>query len=433
MHVTFGGIGPARINIPYAALLRIYLSYFPNIVHIRLSGIAGGPSAELVDVCLERVTSLDVDFSSHWAPIPSDLPSGDCYTRRNMLTHFRYGTHTFRAVLSSREFWSIKDEYAMEARCLARFVCDMHTTVESLCLPMETAPLFQMQDLEWPRIRSFSLYGRYDLLSPRGDSALPAVLSRMPSLRTLHVQAKQHRTLTRAPTLGRAPGVLTEMAELRSLTLAYPDPEDALFGMRAPNLTRLSLRDEPRRYLEPWDPDYASVYCPLLRASECLYVLRKFATPALESLELVYEADRWEDDLVRHLSSHYPRLVRLELHRYRAQDDHEDVPYRSIVTAVSSITSLQSLHLNLGCREMPPVRCDDVNKCKTWARLRDALAEEILALMRRCPRLEYVALLDPRYQCCTWVGYRFPWSPGPSIDLDEDLLRADSNWLPYRR
>ena len=250
--------------------------------------------------------------------------------RRNSLTHFRYGTHTFRERLSTRITWDFRDEYDMESRSLARLIRDMHTTAESLSLPMETAPLSFMQDLEWPRIRCFSLYGRYEFLSPDSQPRLPAVLSRMSSLRMLHVQARQHPALTflRAPILGRSPRVSAEMMELRSLTLAYPDPEDAIFHLKTPHLTRLSLRDEPRRYLDPQDANYAAIYCPLLKASECLSILRKFATPSLESLELVYEADHGESDLLRHLSS-YPRLVRVELHRYRADNDQTDVPYVS--------------------------------------------------------------------------------------------------------
>ncbi|KAI0327535.1 hypothetical protein GY45DRAFT_1327542 [Cubamyces sp. BRFM 1775] len=410
--VTYYGMGRVRITTPYATSLRTYLNVLPNVVHIRLLGIYGGPSADLMNLCLEKASSLDIEFSSHWTPMPSDLPSGEHYTSRNSLTHFQYDTNTFRELLSVRIPWGFRAEYAMETRSLARLVFDMHITAESLSLPMETAPLSLMQDLEWSRIRCFSLYGRYELLSPPGVSSLPAVLSRMSSLRILHVQARQHPTLTRAPILGRSPHVLTEMMELRSLTLAYPDPEDAIFRVNAPFLTCLSLRDEPRRYLEPQDPDYAAVYCPLLKASECLYILRKFATPALESLELVYEADDGETDLLRHLSSHYSRLARLELHRYQARNDKNDVPYTSITTVLTSITPLKSLHLNLGTREMPPVRCNDFELCKAWAYARDARAQEILTIMRRCPNLEYVAMLDPRYQCCTWVEYRPTWYPG---------------------
>ncbi|KAI0664147.1 hypothetical protein C8Q70DRAFT_945693 [Cubamyces menziesii] len=428
--VTYYGVGSVEVTAPYAASLRTYLNYLPNVTHIRLLGKAGGPAAELVDLCLEKATSLDIDFSSHWAPIPSNLPSGEHYMRRNSLTHFRYGTHTFRERLSTRITWDFRDEYDMESRSLARLIRDMHTTAESLSLPMETAPLSFMQDLEWPRIRCFSLYGRYEFLSPDSQPRLPAVLSRMSSLRTLHVQARQHPAFLRAPILGRSPPVSIEMTELRSLTLAYPDPEDAIFDLKTPHLTRLSLRDEPRHYLDPPYASYAAIYCPLLRASECLYILRKFATPSLESLELVYEADHGESDLLRHLSS-YPRLVRVELHRYRADNDQTDVPYIAVATILSSITSLQSLHLNLNFREMPPVRCVDPDICRPWPILRDMRAQEILTIMQRCPKLEYVALLDPRYQCCTWVEYRPQWYPGASIDIYEDLLRADSDWLPY--
>ena len=53
-------------------------------------------------------------------------------------------------------------------------------------------------------------------------------------------------------------------------------------------------------------------------------------TPALASLELVYKADIAEDALLRHLSSAYPSLARLELHRYRECGDAV-VPYVSML------------------------------------------------------------------------------------------------------
>ncbi|KAI0330008.1 hypothetical protein GY45DRAFT_793506 [Cubamyces sp. BRFM 1775] len=99
--VTYYGIGPTRrITTPYATSLHTYLNHLPNVVHIRLLGIDGGPSAELMNLCLEKAISLDIDVSSRWLPIPSDLPSGEHYTSRNSLTHFHYGTHTSRELLN---------------------------------------------------------------------------------------------------------------------------------------------------------------------------------------------------------------------------------------------------------------------------------------------------------------------------------------------
>ncbi|KAI0331604.1 hypothetical protein GY45DRAFT_1336135 [Cubamyces sp. BRFM 1775] len=115
--------------------------------------------------------------------------------------------------------------------------------------------------------------------------------------------------------------------------------------------------------------------------------------PLLSSLELVYEADAGEAELLRYMSTAYPYLAQLELHRYRASEDDRD-PY------------------------IPPVHCNNEEKYDSWSEFLDNQAQEVLTIMRTCPHFEYVAFLDPRRQFCTWIEYRPEWYPGSKVDVD---------------
>ncbi|KAI0664093.1 hypothetical protein C8Q70DRAFT_945373 [Cubamyces menziesii] len=334
-----------------------YLGFFPNLKHVRFEGMPEGISPSIMDICLEKVTSLDVAYEARWkATTPINQTLRTPYSVVNQLSHFSLASHCFRELVSHLGRVDLEAEYALESRCLAKLVCDMHSTAELLSLPMETAPLRQMLELPWPRIRSFALHGRHLTLDQA--SALPAVLSHMPSLRTLRVQAAQPSSLSRNPILGISCTTLAvELRELRSLTVAYPNPDDPIFSLKTPHLTHLSLRDEPRYYFHLRNTELipSSIAAPILKASECLTILRKKDVPLLTSLEVVYEADAEEDELLRHISSAYPNLAQLELHRYRASDcdcsDDRD-PY------VSDTSPLQYL-LTSGSA-VPPQRviCD---------------------------------------------------------------------------
>ena len=269
------------------------------------------------------MTSLDIDYSARWRST-SEMDQTPIYTSRNLLRHFSLKTHCFRELLSSLRRYDLEAEYKVESRYLAQLVCGMHKTAESVSIPMETAPLLRMAELSWPRIQTLALHGRY--ITPGQPALLQSVLTRMPSLRSLRVQVAQLPAFSRPRILN--PLVSLDLAELRSLTIAYPDPDDAIFSLKTPHLTHLSLRDEPRYYFYLRNRDFlpSSAVAPILGASECLAILQRMDVPLLSSLELVYEADAGEHELLHHVSTSYPDLAQLELHRYRA-NDIDVVPY----------------------------------------------------------------------------------------------------------
>ena len=154
----------------------------------------------------------------------------------------------------------------------------MNTTATSLTLPIETVPLREMSTMPWPQLRHLRLRGRF--LDGSQSTALQAFLPSLPSLETLSVQAARSKHLARPRLLARPSALDVHHASsstapshnpsassglsaativerpstpppmlrtLRSLTIAYPNPEDAVFSINA-KLTHLSLCDCPRFY-----------------------------------------------------------------------------------------------------------------------------------------------------------------------------------------
>lgn len=215
--------------------------------------------------------------------------------------------------------------YALESSFLLALVLNMSGTAESLSLPVEAAPLLQMAAIEWPRLHTLSLTGEY--MDPEQPRILPLLLSRAPNLRTLSVRVAQ-RDGTLCPPLLKEP--LAGGFRVRSLTVAYPDPDDAIFASLTDELTSLSLRDSPRYYLHHLHSKWTPLrLAPLLSSSQCLTILKRFSAPHLSALELTYWADGAEDELLRYIQRAFPLLSQLELHRYRVSKG-DDIPYVSM-------------------------------------------------------------------------------------------------------
>ncbi|KAH9903496.1 hypothetical protein C8Q73DRAFT_634147 [Cubamyces lactineus] len=365
-----------------------------------------------MDAFLGKATRIEIDWTARWTSTSPYQPER-IHTVPNSLTHLNYEPYTWREFRRNFTQEYLEADFSLERRYLNQLLCGMHMRAQSLFLPMESAPLAEMCRIPWPNIAHFSLCGRY---SRNSEYVLPELLAQiLPRLSSLCVRASPRNTLPRPPILG--PSMTSEpitLPDLRSLTVAYPDPADAIFTIRAPRLTHLSLSDQPRHYFSRRTPQYVPEWCaaPILSASECLGILRRMETPLLESIELVYQADSAEDDLLRQLAT-YPRLEIVELHRYR-EHDPDPVPYTHVVTALSAISYLRRLYLNLDFQEMPPVHDERVRdytwNARAWVDFRNARAHEFLTILQVCPRFEYLALLDPKALCAIWVEYRPEWS-----------------------
>ncbi|TFK79226.1 hypothetical protein K466DRAFT_442619, partial [Polyporus arcularius HHB13444] len=287
------------------------------------------------------------------------------------------------------------DQFAREAKWLAALVPNLAGTVKHLDVPMETTPLRRMAELSWPHLLTLSIRGRY-LTEAQVDS-LPAFLMTLPRLQRLSVLVSRRKPISHPPVLGHIACTSVILSGLRSLTVAYPDPDDHIFSVDTTHLSHLSLRDWPRYYHDhTYDRRLASGWArPILRSAQCLSILKRMDMPDLSSLEVVYLADvaGSDDDLLTFITDGFPRLEHLELHRYRA-DREEAVDYVHIANLLKRAHSLCTVRLNLDFHDDHGPYCNAAAVREAyWSTFRDQRGPEIVGIMDACPSLEYVELL----------------------------------------
>ncbi len=323
--------GNRIIKIPPPPPFGLELDYLPNVCAVTFLRCAGGVPWSAFMKCLEypNVTSISINKDSAWICIPPPLTPSDLSLASHgcRLTEFTYTPCQWRETQSRLRRTNLQPAHARERSYLHALVLAMSDTAESLTLPVETAPLLEMANKDWPRMRTLSLIGRYT--HPDQCRIIPLLLLRMPNLHSLSIKVMQCEGMWRPPLFKELPD--TSYC-LRSLTISYPNPADPIFPCVGDGLTSLSLRDSPRHYFRSrYSYRALPAIFPILSASECLAILKRISAPRLSILELVYQADAAEDELLQYLSRAFPLLEELELHRYKGSIK-ESVPYVSVHT-----------------------------------------------------------------------------------------------------
>ncbi|OJT02128.1 hypothetical protein TRAPUB_7423 [Trametes pubescens] len=406
--------GNRIIKTPPPPPFGLELDYLPNVRAVTFLMCPGGVPWYAFTKCLEypNVTSISIDKDSAWLctpspPTPSDLSPTSLGCR---LTEFIYTPCQWRETQSRLRKTNIQPAYAYEMSYLHALVLAMSDTAESLALPVETAPLSEMANKDWPRLHTLSLTGRYT--HPDQCRAISLLLLRMPNLRSLSIKVMQSEEI-------RRPLLLKGLAEtsfhLRSLTVAYPNPEDPIFSCIGDGLTSLSLRDSPRHYFAlRYGYRYLPAIFPILSASECLAILKRVSAPRLTVLELVYQADSTEDELLQYLPKAFPLLQELELHRYKA-NLRDTIPYLHIAHTLMLNKYLRALYLNVDIKERA-YRYGDPDADMGKARSKRGL--ELVRVLQRGTYFEYVALPLHTHSAGIWILFRPAWSPDRTVDRD---------------
>ena len=269
-----------------------------------------------------RIVSLIFEASVSFALV-DPYPVDKCSQISISLTHLSIADGTVWKEFGwfgHGELRSLNAVFSREAKCLDALIPATNATMHDLVLPMQSAPILSMANLSWNYLTRLSFFGRY--MNSEKAEALPTLLSSLSSLQTLSLLVARDNSVSRAPILGHDPLSTTILSGLRSLTLAYPDPKDAIFSVDTTSLRHLSLRDWPRHYTKfTFEDNYTNYWAsPILSSDECLSILQRLNPSQLTSLELVYEAQRSgsDDNLLRYLAHTFPTLSYLELHRYRA-------------------------------------------------------------------------------------------------------------------
>ncbi len=298
------------------------LDYLPNICSITFDQAVGRVPISVLVRCLNHsLVSLSFTNTSRSPVEPHTwLPPGPAISAlSNTLERLSYPTYPWKATRAFGNSTDIEQETGFDLRYIGPIVLGMHLSAKSLALPVDAIPLAAMSKLPWPNLRDLSLTGRY--LNESHARDLQRLLRLLNSPRSISVLVAQPLDCARAPVCGRrSTSTAIDTSQLRSLSIAYPDPEDPIVSEPCTSLLRLALRDYPRYYLRDSPlhvKDMKGLATPILSSSECLRILPRMAALSLEHLELVYESDKAEEELLLHVASSYPRLHAIQIHQYR--------------------------------------------------------------------------------------------------------------------
>ncbi|KAI0672385.1 hypothetical protein C8Q78DRAFT_746115 [Trametes maxima] len=386
------------------------LDYLPALRSITFTSARGGVPWSVILKCLSypHITSISFDEQSAWTCVASPSLQPDSPTRTQLgLTEMHYVVDQWRDVQGAIARSNMQAARTLESSFLRALVLRMSDTAVSLTMPAETAPLLEMSKLNWPRLTVLSLSGQW--MDSDQCSHLQRLLRHLPSLRSLSVQVFRCCGVP-------CPRIFEETSGLRlrlhSLTIAYPDPADGLFSSLTDELACLSLRDSPRYYLYPqstgWMP--MDMETPLLTSTDVLSILRRLPAPKLVKLELVYQADDAEFELLRYLSFAFPLLQDLEMHRYRLSEE-DDIPYLSIAEALTSFTHLRAAYLNFNFPDIVLQTWDNPELEDECSVLLENRGWEVLRTLQGGRNFEYLAMLVRPPHTGAWVQFRPPWYP----------------------
>ncbi|KAI9064722.1 hypothetical protein FKP32DRAFT_1569305 [Trametes sanguinea] len=369
---------------------------------------------------------------------PEDpLPPGVTFSSLAPLSHFRYLLDIYR---------SPSEVTQTEKEVVLRILDHTRESLEVLICPSECSPLDVMGLWKWPRLQTLFLRGERIPTAP----PLIHMLRKMPRLRTLSLRLAE--PVNAAPPLiwPSSIDLECEWRELEKLVVAHPHPDDNLYSRLPDTLLDLSLQCWPRyykhhtRFREKQRQARVQWSAPLLSSSEMLCIIRKIHAPHLIFLDLEFRADSGDDQLFRHISSAFPALTGLVIHRYRATDEGE-APLSTIADSLSVLQRLEVLMLHLDFTGLPSV---DILKRSSWnirsirARSEQQMSDIAatfshaanLFASRLGPALQYICFLRPlshgtRQQ---WVPFRIVRSAGDVASAEKCQFRVtDSFQLPY--
>ncbi len=405
------------------------LRYLPLVRSVAFTGAGMGIPWKALETCFSFPQVKAIEFTdSATFTLVSPFPT-DAISACSGLEELSYPTPlTPRLHYLLERQTTLGEVCALERACLSPLVLGMNSAARSLVLPMKTAPLHDMAKIDWPALQSLTLGGSFRTDADLWNTeCLPSLFRHTPNLRRLNITAGlPYPTSIRCSVLGCNAPPDVGLEGLRSLTIAYPDPNDAVYSTPFSGLVNLSLRDWPRHYDVVSHKYYRDFWrSPILSATEALSILRRLQAPGLASLELVYSADGADDDLLTFITRAYPKLRHLELHRYRQSSDETvdyvrvsiltarcicllpGCPQQRIARTVSEISTLVTLRLNLDFQDDPGEGNDtdvDYRVLKQWRSQLSTVGWAVVDMLsERCPLLDGVALLYRGQPPAMWI------------------------------
>ncbi|KAH9885228.1 hypothetical protein C8Q73DRAFT_305367 [Cubamyces lactineus] len=311
--------------------------------------------------------------------------------------------------------------FPTERQALELVIKSSSSSLRRLTVAMELAPLDLLYNgADWSNLRELHLRGQYRTI---GDPPLPliAVFGHMPHLRVLDLKLIQPAGLDPQPIW--PPGHHGEWPwrELEELTVSCPQIEDNTYGALPTTLRGLCLRYTPHCLNHLWRLEDGlpgrSADCrwqwPLLPSADILGILRRSDVPRLRHLELEYEVDDSELDLLDSMAERYPGLTSIHLFRCRksrnshpTQDFNPTDYVRRLIKPLTSLTNLEKITLHLDLpgtprpQYVPTMRFGGsgpytLEELEEFSRVLQAIADMLARMLR--PSLKTITLWKPAY------------------------------------
>ena len=284
--------GPAHTLEPVLPALPRLTTLHLSVLYINVHGLSWNNMRIILS--LPKLRHLHVD-GSYICPEPLNSDKLEDATVTSLAT-FHYIMPHYCQPLS----------FPSEVATLDFLVCKLHTSLQSLALPVESAPIQTISSLHWPCLREFTLRGER-----WSNPATPPVIlfsSRiMPSLQSLALELSQPKN-ARAPGMIWPKGVSTTLPwrSVEALRISHPNPADQIYSHLPPYLRTLALRSWPHEcerafelaWEESWRTSRTLPY-PLSTPGNLAEVLRECNhLPLLRTLELEYREDAQEPELL---------------------------------------------------------------------------------------------------------------------------------------
>lgn len=289
-----------------------HLSSLEVVSFVRL--VEGFPSYFLeAMIRAPQLRTIHVENHHHWPMSVGDLPDD--------IPQFLPHMQTF---IWTRFLWRAVNEGYLyeESAFFLSFLPRMRPTLRILHLTAESLCYRELTSSPWPSLVELSITGQRPLVPINPGMDFSALLTNIPSLQSFSLLMPQSAETSRFCLLRPSNnGPLHVLDSLQSLSISFPSPEDAILDCLPQSMRHLSLTDWPRHYFRV--DENPCVFrrgwtSPILTSAELLDIIRRCHLPGLESLEVVYEAESSDNDVLLDIALQFPALRTLKIFRYRA-------------------------------------------------------------------------------------------------------------------
>ncbi|RPD62245.1 hypothetical protein L226DRAFT_532727 [Lentinus tigrinus ALCF2SS1-7] len=305
--------------------------------------------------------------------------------------------------------------FAIQA--LSTILCRLAPSLSTLRLPSIYTPFDSLSKAHWPLLRELTIQGEHQS-DPPSSPCIALSFVNMPNLRVLNLELTHYGTLWPVGHVASFPWPFLE-----HLTLSHPSPDDPIFSHLPTSIRSLSLHSWPTQLydnllnsgkmaLSAW-PHLRRA--PPLLSSTMLRVLRACSNAAgrLARLHVEYLVDGDENALLRFITSTFPSLTELEVHRARPEDMSPDPswPLETLGHACAALKQLQALYVHADLSDYPRgIRIswrvkfyrNEQHECYATSKLLDAATALACTL---APSVRTIAFLTPDNTWPRWAIY----------------------------